>query len=129
MGRAIMWRSDVFENPATRCSKHEATISHTVLHHHGFFAYNSRWRDRKSVRTGVPYRLSVRFFLRKEASRKQLARQADHRIQSQRLLIHHQTACFHPLDFLREDGRELEPKNLHQLHDRYLHSATQFGYN
>lgn len=45
--------------------------------------------------------------------------QAEERRQSQGLLIHHQTAVFHTLHFLREDGRELYAKHLHQLRDRY----------
>src|SRR5262249_16297954 len=56
-------------------------------------------------------------------------RQAEDRRRSQGLIINHQTALFHPLDFLWEDGRELPPKHLRQLRHSYAHSAAQFGYN
>src|SRR6266567_1850031 len=56
-------------------------------------------------------------------------RQAKDCIQSQGLLIDYHTARFHPLDFLREDGRELQPKHLRQLRHRDPHSTAQFGDN
>jgi hypothetical protein len=60
---------------------------------------------------------------------KQSLRQAEERRQSQGLLIDHHTARFHPLDFLREDGRELHSKYLRQLRHRYPDAAAQFGDN
>jgi len=67
--------------------------------------------------------------LKKPANGRKLPRQAYNRIRSQRFVIDHQTAGFHPLDFLREDWRELSPKHLCQLRKRYPHFATQFRYN
>src|SRR5215471_1336437 len=55
---------------------------------------------------------------------KQSLRQAEDRRQSQRLLIDHQTARFHTLDFLREDRGELQPKNLRQLRQRCPHASV-----
>jgi len=60
---------------------------------------------------------------------KKSPREAKERRRSQGLIINDQTTVFHPLDFLREDGGELQPKGLCQLRHRCPHSAAQFRYN
>jgi hypothetical protein len=104
------------------------TVELLTLHDHKTRMHAADWLA-EGISPGHRQKLPVCSRMRSGGHGKQSARQAEDRRRSQGLIIDHQTTRFHPLDFLREDGRELQPKDLHQLRDRYPHSAAQFGYN
>ncbi len=57
-------------------------------------------------------------FVRNASMVEKIPRQAYNRIRPQRFILDHQTAAFHPLESLRDHGRELRPKHLRHIRNR-----------